>query len=68
MKEGDFVVLVQPQATWPVYAPVCQNFRSNHHRPHTHAKGDILFDRGADFVLATQEDDLSSCLNEITRG
>ncbi|CRF48168.1 NADPH:quinone reductase and related Zn-dependent oxidoreductases [Helicobacter heilmannii] len=33
-----------------------------------HAKGDILVEKGADFVLATQEDDLSTRLKEITNG
>ncbi|GMB91003.1 zinc-dependent alcohol dehydrogenase family protein [Helicobacter ailurogastricus] len=34
----------------------------------SHAKGDILVEKGADFVLATQEDDLSARLKEITNG
>ncbi|WP_163498463.1 zinc-dependent alcohol dehydrogenase family protein [Helicobacter suis] len=32
----------------------------------THAKGDILLTKGADFVLATQEDKITARLNEIT--
>lgn len=34
----------------------------------THAKGDVLLEKGADFVLATQEDDITARLNEITKG
>ncbi|WP_245636592.1 zinc-dependent alcohol dehydrogenase family protein [Eikenella longinqua] len=34
----------------------------------THAKGDVLLEKGADFVLATQEDDITARLNEITGG
>lgn len=34
----------------------------------THAKGDILLEKGADFVLATKEDDITAKLLEITQG
>lgn len=34
----------------------------------THAKGDILLEKGADFVLATKEDDVTAKLLEITGG
>ncbi|WP_240329939.1 zinc-binding dehydrogenase [Helicobacter suis] len=34
----------------------------------THAKGDILLTKGADFVLATKEDNITACLHEITGG
>ncbi|MEG9530429.1 zinc-dependent alcohol dehydrogenase family protein [Mannheimia indoligenes] len=34
----------------------------------THAKGDVLLDQGADFVLATKEDDVTAKLLEITGG
>lgn len=34
----------------------------------THAKGDVLLDKGADFVLATKEDDVTAKLLEITGG
>ncbi|WP_443090943.1 zinc-dependent alcohol dehydrogenase family protein [Basfia succiniciproducens] len=34
----------------------------------SHAKGDVLLEKGADFVVATQEDDVSAKLWEITGG
>lgn len=34
----------------------------------THKKGDLLLEKGADFVLATGEDDIVARLNEITNG
>lgn len=34
----------------------------------THAKGDVLLEKGADFVLATKEDDITAKLLEITQG
>ncbi|MEG9476171.1 zinc-dependent alcohol dehydrogenase family protein [Mannheimia indoligenes] len=34
----------------------------------THAKGDVLLSKGADFVLATKEDDVTARLLEITGG
>ena len=34
----------------------------------THAKGDVLLEKGADFVVATTEDDVTAKLLEITNG
>ncbi|MEX4058159.1 zinc-binding dehydrogenase [Haemophilus influenzae] len=34
----------------------------------THAKGDVLLQKGADFVIATKEDDVTAKLLEITNG
>ncbi|AFU19052.1 zinc-dependent alcohol dehydrogenase family protein [Actinobacillus suis] len=34
----------------------------------THTKGDVLLEKGADFVIATKEDDVTAKLLEITNG
>lgn len=34
----------------------------------THKKGDVLLEKGADFVIATGEADIVAHLNEITNG
>ncbi|WP_104741372.1 zinc-dependent alcohol dehydrogenase family protein [Helicobacter ailurogastricus] len=70
VKAGDFVVL--GAATSSVGLAAIQFAKMLGARTialtRSHAKGDILVEKGADFVLATQEDDLSARLKEITNG
>nr|WP_236941000.1 zinc-binding dehydrogenase [Frederiksenia canicola] len=45
-----------------------QNARGKRDCSVSHAKGDVLLQKGADFVIATKEDDVTAKLLEITNG
>lgn len=70
VQKGDFVVLGGATSSVGIAAIQIAKMQGANviALSRTHAKGDVLLQKGADFVIATKEDDVTAKLLEITNG